>query len=416
MLGTPHERVKSWHSPHLMSNSRRLVFVAGAMVLTAISCGDPVVPSPRSVVRPSPALVVAHVDATLILHVDVGMLRRSSFGPAANGKLLEQVARMADVPWVGRCGQTASIDAFDDLVVSWNGANVHVGAAFAKGLSEATKEACARELASSVDRRGDLVVSPPGLALEKGGAEGHFDVLLEGPRVATLRGRLDEAGISIEANFDTDGTGTTMSAKVTARTPIRAREVSTTLDRVLGASLDDARKAHRVEEAHVVQGANVVLSMRLLGDAHAQEIAGAEVARALAARTLGEKSTAGLREVRAKIGSLADALESYGKAHGGTFPVGSPWVPGVTPRGARVPVVSDSAQDPAWASIGISWKNERTAFRYRFVTSPDGKLTTIEAHGDMDGNQRESTFRMSVESKADGTITRSKLEETDASE
>lgn len=366
--------------------------------------------------KPSIALEVAHPDATLIAHVDVGALRRSSFGPTANGKLLEEIARLAHLPFVGSCGKTSTIDAFDDLVVSWKGANVHVGATFAKGLSESTKNACALELAASADRRGDLVVSPPGLVLENGAAAiaAHKDLLLDGTRLAIVRGKLDDA--TLEAKLDSDASGTTVSATVGALTSIRAREVGALLDRVVGPALEDARRSKRVEEAHVVQGTSVVFSVRLVGDAHAQETTGADVARALASRSLGEKSVVGLGEVRAKLGTIADALERHAKTNGGLFPPGSRWVPGVTPRGTHVPVVSDSAQDESWSRIGISWRNERTAFRYRFVTSPDAKLTTIEAHGDLDGNERESTFRLTLETKPDGTIQRAKVEETDPSE
>ena len=421
MLGTVTVEVKSWHSDPSMSSTRRsrllsVVFLPALAALAALAaCAEPAVPPPPPNVRPSPALVVAHVDATLVAHVDVATLRRSSFGPAANGKLLAEIAKMANVPFVASCGQTAAIDAFDDLVVSWKGANVHVGATFAKGLSEATKDNCAHELAASADRRGDLMVSPPGLALEKGGAEAHANVLLAGPRLAAMRGKVDDVG-TVEANIDADATGTTANATLTTLTPIRARELSSVLDRILAAPLEGPRRAKLVEEAHVVQGSNVVVTVRLLGDAHTQEIAGTDIARALAARSLGDKSTAGLGEVRAKLGAIGDALERHARANSGGFPPGSRWVPGVTPRGTRVPVVSDSAQDEAWSRIGISWRNERTAFRYRFVTSPDGKVTTVEAHGDLDGNEKESTFRLTLEAKADGTVTRSKVEETDPSE
>lgn len=393
----------------------RLVTFALAVVAvpTLVACGDSNLAPARAGARPSPALAVAHDDATLLVHVDVGALRRSPFGPAASGQLLAEMAKLAELPFVGFCGQIATIDAFDDLVISWKGASVRVGATFAKGLSEDTKDACARALASSADRRDELMVSPPGLALTPTAAGAYADMRFEGGRIAKARGKLEE--LTIDATLDTESTGTTAQLKLGTKTAIRARELATRLDRLLGAPVANAKKVGPIDEAHVVQGEDVVLAVRFTGDARAQETSARALAEGLAKGSTGEKARAELPEVRARIAALADAVEQSAKGNG-VFPGSSPWVPGVTPRGTRVPVVSDSANDPSWAKIGVSWRNERTAFRYRFVTADDGKSATIEAHGDLDGDEKESTFRLVLTKKSDGSIARSPVEETDPNE
>jgi len=391
----------------------RRSFALAALLAVLSGCGAPSSPAARVEPRPAPALVVAHPDPTLLVHVDVAALRRSPFGPAASGKLLAEVARLGGLPFAAFCGQTATIDAFDDLVVSWRGANVRVGATFAKGLSEATKDGCARELASSADRRGDLMVGPPGLTLDPSD-RGHPEVRFVGGRVAIARGALDD--LTIDATLDTEPSGTSAQVSFATKTPIRARELAERLDRLLASPVALAKKAGTVDEAHVVQGDGVVLAVRFVGDAKAQQTSAIAFAEGLAAASVNEKGREELPEVRARIVAIAEAVERSTKASGGTFPGAAPWVPGVTPRGARVPVVSESANDESWAKIGISWRNERTAFRYRFTTSRDGTSATIEAHGDLDGDERESTFRVVITKKSDGSLSRGPLEELDPNE
>lgn len=391
----------------------RLRGVLPFLALASIAaCGEAQAPQAPGGPRPSAALAAAHADATFVLHVDTAALRRSSFGPAASGALYAELAKLAGFKYVPSCGETSTLDAFDDVVVSLRGANVHVGAHFAKGLSEAAKSACAYALSASADRRGDLVVSPPGLELDPGAATAQAALRLEGPQIARAKGQLPGAGAEIDARLDSDPSSTSLSATLTAPTEVRARELALALDGLFGGELSRARSRGAFEEAHVTKGTSIVLSVRFVGSPKDQASTATEVARGLSSKGVSELGQASLPEVRQKLSAMADALEKYAKENG-KFPQSTRWTPGVTPRGAKVPVVSDSADDRSWQILGVSWKNERTAFRYRFETSDDGAKATLEAHGDLDADEKESTFRIVLEKKADGTVSRGKLEEID---
>jgi len=376
------------------------------------ACGEPQAPPSALGPRPSEALAAVHADATFVLHVDTAALRRSSFGPAASGALYAEIAKLAGLKYVPSCGETSTLDAFDDVVVSFRGANVHVGAHFAKGISESKESACAYALSASADRRGDLVVSPPGLELDPKAAAAQAELRLEGPQIARAKGQLPGAGATVDARLDSDTSSTTLSATLTAPTEVRARELALALDGLFGGEVAQARASGALEEAHVTKGTSIALSVRFVGAPGQQTATAAAVARGFSSKGVSELGKESLPEVRQKLTGMADALEKYAKENG-KFPPSTRWTPGVTPRGAKVPVVSDSADDRSWQLVGVSWKNERTAFRYRFEISDDGAKATLEAHGDLDADEKESTFRIVLEKKPDGTIVRGKLEELD---
>lgn len=384
--------------------------IAGSLV----GCGAAALPPPLPEARPAPALVVAHPDPTLLVHVDLAALRASPLGPAAGQALLSEIGALGSMTPPATCGGVPTIELFDDLVVSVRGGSVRLGAAFAKGALAAAKDACARELGQVAERRDELVVAPPRTALDPGMDRAHLEARFSGGRIAKIAGKLGEN--DVDGAIDSDADTTALELAFRARTPIRARELAERIGRLVGAPVAAARRTGDVDEAHVVRDDAVLLAVRLRGPTDKRAAAARLLAAGLASASVGELVRDELPVARARLGTIADAIERTARADGGVLPATSPWVPGVTPRAAKVPIVGDGANDRSWVKIGISWRNEHTAFRYRFVTADDGKSATVEAHGDLDGDEKESTLRVVLTKKADGTIVRGPIEELDPAE
>jgi hypothetical protein len=168
-------------------------------------------------------------------------------------------------------------------------------------------------------------------------------------------------------------------------------------------------------------GANVILETTVKGDAAAQQDylwGGISLAQALQHDYLLASHAA---EAKSAVGVIARALVSYTEQEEATgkvrhkFPPSAPRVPRATPKGAAVTTESKDWQHASWKAIHFEMPMPQR-YSYEFVTSKDGKKCTVKAHGDLNGDGKESLFEVDLEIDKSGVAKIAPLREKDPRE
>src|SRR5262249_5777297 len=111
-------------------------------------------------------------------------------------------------------------------------------------------------------------------------------------------------------------------------------------------------------------------------------------------------------DARATVAAIGRSLEAYQRErpdHRHIFPPSGKPIPKNVPRGTRRVTAEADWQAPGWKDIGFSLK-EPSYYQYEFVTSFDGKKVTVRAHGDLDGDGKESLFELKLSVDPNGSV------------
>lgn len=106
-------------------------------------------------------------------------------------------------------------------------------------------------------------------------------------------------------------------------------------------------------------------------------------------------------EARANVNAIARGVATAG-TETGTLPPALPTTPASAPGPERQTWPADAA--PGWDAIGFH-PYEGLYYVYEYAPGADGRSFVVRARGDLDGDGVESTFEVTGELAADGTVT-----------
>jgi type IV pilus assembly protein PilA len=86
------------------------------------------------------------------------------------------------------------------------------------------------------------------------------------------------------------------------------------------------------------------------------------------------------------------------------FPPSAPPTPPKVPAGDKFTPNASTWSHPTWKAIHLEMTSP-LRYSYEIITSKDGRAATVRAHGDLDGNGKQSTIERSVTLNKDGSVT-----------
>lgn len=165
----------------------------------------------------------------------------------------------------------------------------------------------------------------------------------------------------------------------------------------LGSGADTASVGKLLDEVHVERSGSTVGVSLNLDKARAENLF-SEVLVALVREGVGRYAlSAKTAEARDNVMRIALALSDYARAQkpgAAPFPPSAPASPAQVP-GKRPVDARESFEHPSWQSIHFAPRGP-VFYSYEFVTAPGGKSVEVIAHGDLDGDGKQSKYSVSV--------------------
>ncbi len=94
------------------------------------------------------------------------------------------------------------------------------------------------------------------------------------------------------------------------------------------------------------------------------------------------------------------------------FPPSAPRVPAVVPKGRIAPPDVAGWSHPSWVFVDFRMP-AGSYYSYEYFTAKDGRSVTVVATGDLDGDDKQSSFRRTVTLQNDGRVEKGPLTVTD---
>jgi hypothetical protein len=435
--------------------------LAACAPTTAAPAVAPVVASPpvasevKAVVVPAAAassalLASVPANATLVARIDGRVLRAAPI--FANAMLAIQAfpqiqGRLDDLN--GRCGVNL-LEAVDEVVIARTGPGDDEDVTLARVRAE--DGAVLRCVMSLLHGKAAMIGQDPAVRIDASsvavvvegvtilGSEGTVGAAIKAVRShdATLPkpARALEIGPSTVVAFSLSGpgyggisSGTGVLEMDDRHLAIRAagglgsaaeatgleQQAHGALDRAsadLGAAPDGAGEALRgyLARVHVsAEGSRLRAEMQLDGGVEAQ------------AKLVGTLSAVGiygvrqylaqakLAEAKSTVGAISRDLAAYMEREDAKGKRPTRFPPSAPPTPAKVPSGTKSAPDastwshPTWNAIHFVMEMP-TYYSYEIVTSKDGHVATVRAHGDLNGNGKLSTIERTLTLGKDGTV------------
>lgn len=191
---------------------------------------------------------------------------------------------------------------------------------------------------------------------------------------------------------ESEATATELVKTVQSQLERARQEVS-----ALSATTETEQVTKLLDEVRVERSGSTVGVSLSLDKARAESLF-SDVLVALVREGVGRYAlSAKTAEARDNVMRIALALSDYARAQkpgAAPFPPSAPLSPAVVP-GKRPVSATESFEHPSWQAVHFAPRGP-VFYSYEFVTAPGGKSVEVIAHGDLDGDGKESRYSVSV--------------------